>query len=290
MNLFAFDINSHIYRAYKKNETSPDPDKCRWDCIVSILRCIEYEIRNAPVKFDRIIMILDVKGDNFRHVLSPIYKANRPPEPEDLAFARKCVFKLLHLKGFPVIRVAGVEADDVIGTLAKSMDPEDLLIIFSRDKDLMQLICANVKQYDGASRSFFDEAAVLVKFGLPPEKLHDYLSLLGDKADNVTGLNRCGTESSVKLLLQYTLAELLEDPSRVLETDVRQKKVLQQGLIEQKDTVLLAKSLIALKTDIELPDWRTFVKSAADQDKLVSAFSTLGLSYYPSELDAVFTN
>ena len=156
------------------------------------------------VKPDYAACVFDAKGKNFRHDMYPEYKANRPPMPEELRVQIEPIFEMVKLKGWPLLQVDGVEADDVLATLAKRAQALGMkVVIATGDKDLAQLVDDDITLINTMSKTRYDRQGVFDKYGVWPEQIIDYLSLMGDKVDNVPGINKCGPKTAAKWIAQY---------------------------------------------------------------------------------------
>eukprot|EP01031_Cornospumella_fuschlensis_P003611 gene3611-4500_t len=150
--------------------------------------------REVPA--DYIACVFDAKGKTFRDDWYPEYKSHRPPMPEDLAAQIEPIHAIVRALGWPLLMVDGVEADDVIGTLGLRAAEEGLKTIVSTgDKDMAQLVNDHVTLVNTMSNETMDRAGVIGKFGVPPERIVDYLSLIGDTVDNVPGVEKCGPKT-----------------------------------------------------------------------------------------------
>lgn len=197
---------------------------------------------------NQIAIVFDAKGKTFRDDWYPAYKANRPPMPVELSSQFQPLLAVLRAMGFPLLIIEGVEADDVIGTLARQATEAGLPVVISTgDKDMAQLVNEHVTLINTMSRETIDIDGVKKKFGVTPEQIIDYLALVGDTSDNVPGINKCGPKTAAKWLNQYqTLDNLL------LEVDLIPGKIgehLRAGLPQ----LPLSKKLVTIKTDVELP-------------------------------------
>ncbi len=156
------------------------------------------------VKPDYVACVFDAPGRNFRHDMFPEYKANRPPMPDELRVQIEPIFELVRLMGIPLIQVAGVEADDVLATLACRAKKQGMdVMIATGDKDMAQLVDDKVTLINTMTRSVYDRDGVFEKYGVYPERIIDYLALMGDKVDNVPGINKCGPKTAAKWIAQY---------------------------------------------------------------------------------------
>ncbi|KDN12827.1 DNA polymerase I [Snodgrassella communis] len=191
--------------------------------------------------------VFDAKGENFRHQLFPEYKANRPPMPEDLRPQAEALPELVKLMGWPVLSINGVEADDVIGTLACCAQKSGYQVIISTgDKDMAQLVNDQITLVNTMSNEKLDSIGVLEKFGVKPEQIIDYLSLIGDKVDNVPGVDKCGPKTAVKWLQEYgNLQKIIEHAN-----DIKGK--VGENLRIALPNLPLSYQLITIKTDIDL--------------------------------------
>ena len=147
---------------------------------------------------DYSLCVFDAKGKTFRDDLYPDYKANRPSMPDDLVRQIEPLNQAISASGWNILAREGVEADDVIGTLAKQAESDGIrCIIATGDKDLAQLVTPHVTLVNTMSNEVLDEAGVLGKFGVPPERIVDYLTLVGDSVDNIPGVAKCGPKTAV---------------------------------------------------------------------------------------------
>lgn len=158
---------------------------------------------------EHMAVVFDASGKTFRDELYPAYKANRPPMPDDLRHQIQPLLDMVKALGYPLIIVEGVEADDVIGTLAKTY--EGRVVISTSDKDMAQLVDERVHLINTMSNTYLDPAGVVAKFGVLPERIRDYLTLMGDAVDNVPGVDKVGPKTAVKWLQEYgSLAQIIQ--------------------------------------------------------------------------------
>jgi DNA polymerase I len=197
---------------------------------------------------DHIVVVFDAKGRTFRDVLYPEYKAHRPPMPIELSNQFQPLLNVLRALGFPLLIIEGVEADDVIGTLALAASKANVPVIISTgDKDIAQLVNEQVTLINTMSKETLDIAGVKRKFGIAPEQMIDYLALVGDTSDNVPGINKCGPKTAVKWLETYqTLDNLVQNADSITG---KVGEYLRAGLAQ----LALSKQLVTIKTDVELP-------------------------------------
>ncbi|WP_199153396.1 DNA polymerase I [Chromobacterium sp. ASV23] len=200
--LLLIDGSSYLYRAFHAMPDLRSPDGRPVGAVygmVNMLRRLEKE-----VEFDYSACVFDAKGKTFRDDLYPEYKANRPSMPEELASQITAVHDVVQASGWPMLVVPGVEADDVIGTLARAAAAAGMKVIVSTgDKDMAQLVTPDITLVNTMTNELLDEAGVKEKFGVPPSLIIDYLTLIGDKVDNVPGVDKCGPKTAVKWLEEY---------------------------------------------------------------------------------------
>src|SRR4051812_26579467 len=200
--LLLVDGSSYLYRAYHAMPDLRGPDGGPTGALygmVNMLRRLRREI-NAEYS----ACVFDAKGKTFRDDWYADYKANRPSMPEDLSKQIEPIHVAVRALGWPLVMIEGVEADDVIGTLAVQAEKRGMKVIVSTgDKDLAQLVTDHVTLINTMTNETLDRTGVLAKFGVPPERIVDYLSLIGDTVDNVPGVEKCGPKTALKWLTQY---------------------------------------------------------------------------------------
>jgi len=226
-------------------------------------------------------VVFDAKGGSFRNELYAQYKANRPPMPDDLRVQIEPLHQIIQAMGIPMLVIPGVEADDVIGTLATQATAEGIpTIISTGDKDLAQLVNDQVTLINTMNDSKLDREGVIVKFGVPPERIVDYLSLMGDSVDNVPGVNKCGPKTAVKWLASYGSLEGV-----MAHADEIKGKV-GEYLRESLAQLPLSRELTTIRCDVALDQKPTELKPAApDTQKLRELYSRIESSRLLSTLD-----
>ncbi|HEZ3643010.1 TPA: DNA polymerase I [Neisseria meningitidis] len=244
--LLLVDGSSYLYRAYHamgQNLTAPDgaPTGALYG-VLNMLRRLRSEYPH-----DYCAVVFDAKGKNFRHEMFPDYKATRPPMPDDLRPQAEALPDLVRLMGWPVLVIPQVEADDVIGTLAKQGAEHGLRVIVSTgDKDMAQLVDERVTLVNTMSGETLDIEGVKAKFGVRPDQIRDYLALMGDKVDNVPGVEKCGPKTAVKWLEAYgTLQGVMEHASEI-------KGKVGENLRAALPRLPLSYDLVTIKTDVDL--------------------------------------
>ena len=240
------DGSSYLYRAYHALPPLENSKKQPTGAIKGVISMIK-KIRIDHPESD-LAVVFDAKGKTFRHDMYKEYKANRPPMPEDLVSQIEPIHKIIQLMGIKLIMISGVEADDVIGTLAEQARKKKLdTVISTGDKDMTQLVCKNVSVVNTMTGELLDESGVKEKFGVPPEHITDYLALIGDKSDNVPGVDKVGPKTAVKWLDQHTNLENVIKNAESLGGKVG------ENLRSSIDTLKLAHDLVTIKRDVELP-------------------------------------
>ena len=197
--------------------------------------------------------------------LAPAYKANRPPMPEDLKVQMGPIRDLIRAFGWPIVESEGFEADDLIGAAAKAEKDREVLIL-SSDKDLSQLIDDRVKMLvpdrDGKGLLIRDIAATKAKFGVPPEGIVDYLSLIGDSSDNIPGVEGVGPKTAASLIVQFgSIESMLAAPEKIARESLRAK------ILNAKETLILNRKLIRLNFSAPL-EGASFAKADPDYGKI----------------------
>lgn len=280
--LLLIDGSSYLYRAFHAMPDLRSPSGAAVGAVygmVTMLRRLEKE-----VQFDYSACVFDAKGKTFRDELYPEYKANRPSMPEELASQITAVHEVVQASGWPMLVVPGVEADDVIGTLARQAAAAGMRVIISTgDKDMAQLVTPEVTLVNTMSNETLDPAGVKDKFGVPPELIVDYLTLIGDKVDNVPGVDKCGPKTAVKWLEQYgDLATLMAQAA-----DVGGK--VGDKLRAALDWLPRGRELITIKCDVdlvaELPAGvDDLLHRDKDRPRLGTLFKELGFRTFYREL------
>ncbi|HEZ4487375.1 TPA: DNA polymerase I [Neisseria meningitidis] len=244
--LLLVDGSSYLYRAYHamgQNLTAPDgaPTGALYG-VLNMLRRLRSEYPH-----DYCAVVFDAKGKNFRHQMFEEYKATRPPMPDDLRPQAEALPDLVRLTGWPVLVIGQVEADDVIGTLAKQGAEHGLRVIVSTgDKDMAQLVDERVTLVNTMSGETLDIEGVKAKFGVRPDQIRDYLALMGDKVDNVPGVEKCGPKTAVKWLEAYgSLQGVIEHASEI-------KGKVGENLQAALPQLPLSYDLVTIKTDVDL--------------------------------------
>jgi DNA polymerase-1 len=245
-DLVLVDGSSYLYRAFHAlpplSNSRGEPTGALLGVLNMLLKFVK-EYRPA-----HIAVVFDAPGKTFRDDLFAQYKAHRPAMPDDLRSQIEPLLTILRTQGLPVLRIAGVEADDVIGTLAcRAAGAGQRVLISTGDKDMAQLVNESITLVNTMSNSTLDRAGVKLKFDVFPEQIVDYLALVGDSSDNIPGINMVGPKTAAKLLGQYGTLDVLI--AHVAEIAGKVGENLRAGL----ETLQLSRSLARLRTDLELP-------------------------------------
>lgn len=239
------DGSSYLFRAYHALPpltTSKDHPTGAIKGVVSMLRRLEQDFPGS-----KMVVVFDAKGKTFRHDMYEEYKANRPPMPDDLAVQIEPIHNIVKAMGLPLLIVPGVEADDVIGTLADEATSKGIDVVVSTgDKDMAQLVSDHVTLINTMTETAMDREGVAEKFGVTPEQIIDYLALVGDKVDNIPGVNKCGPKTAVKWLQAY------KDLDNLMEHADEIKGKIGEYLREATDTLPLSRELATIRTDVDL--------------------------------------
>jgi DNA polymerase-1 len=230
-------------------------------------------------------VVFDAPGRTFREDIFTAYKADRPPMPPELACQVDLTHQLVDALALPVLSVPGVEADDVIATLARTAARSGLkVVICSSDKDLMQLCCDDISLLDTMYNRLIGPAQVQEKFGVPPDRVGDVLALMGDSIDNVPGVAGVGPKTAAELITRFgSLEELL---ARIDE--VKTKKG--QAIADAREAVALSRKLVALREDVELPrPLDSLARAPHDFTRLRAMFRELEFTRLLPQLDALET-
>ena len=244
--LLLVDGSSYLYRAFHalpdlRNSQGEPTGAIRG--VLSMLRRLE-----SDYKAEFRACVFDAKGKTFRDDWYPEYKSHRPPMPDDLRAQIEPLHEAVQAEGWPLLSVEGVEADDVIGTLTRLAHERGWEVVISTgDKDLTQLVRPGVRWVNTMSEEVLDEAGVEAKFGVPPERIIDYLALVGDTVDNVPGVEKCGPKTAVKWLTEFgTLDNLVANADKV-------GGKVGENLRKHLEFLPLGKRLVTVATDVELP-------------------------------------
>jgi DNA polymerase-1 len=281
------DGSSYVYRAYHALPpltTSQGMATGAVKGVINMLRRLQKDYPDSAV-----VVVFDAKGKTFRDDIYPQYKAHRPPMPDDLREQIEPIHAIVRAMGLPFLCVEGVEADDVIGTLAATVGTASQHVVISTgDKDMAQLVNAQVTLVNTMTDTVMDPAGVLEKFGIPPELIIDYLALMGDKVDNIPGVAGVGEKTALGLLQGLgSLDEIYNNLDQVAELSFRGAKTMGDKLAAEKDSAYLSYTLATIKTDVELAlKVEELVNAAPDNEALLEWFKLLEFNSWIDELQS----
>ena len=272
------DGSSYLYRAYHALPpltTSKNQPTGAIKGVISMIKRVLIDHPDSPLA-----VVFDAKGKTFRHDMYSEYKANRPPMPEDLVQQIEPIHRIISLMGIKLIMIPGVEADDVIGTLAEQARQKKLnTVISTGDKDMTQLVCDNVSVVNTMSGELLDENGVMNKFGVGPELITDYLALIGDKSDNVPGVDKVGPKTAVKWLNEYKSIEGIKKNAESIGGKVG------ENLRSSIETLDLAHELVKIKTDVPLEiGIEDLAVSESDSEQLSEVYKELEFNSWLQEV------
>jgi len=280
--LILVDGSSYLFRAYHVPylQALSTADGRPTGAITGVLNMIKSLQKDYPT--GNVVVVFDAKGKTFRNDLYPEYKANRPPMPDDLRSQIAPLHEMIAAMGLPLLVIEGVEADDVIGTLSKqACDLGIETVISTGDKDMAQLVSKNVRLINTMTDVELDEAGVIEKFGVRPDQIIDYLALMGDKVDNIPGVEKCGPKTAVKWLTAHgSLEQVIANADSV-------KGKIGENLRSAIEFLPLSYELATIKLDVELDQQVTeLLPKPADKDKLIELFSDFELRRMLAEVKA----
>ena len=243
--LLLVDGSSYLYRAFYALTHLTAPDGMPTNAIYGVLKMLNKLRDDTP--HDYCACVFDAKGKNFRHELFADYKATRPPMPDDLRPQAEMLPELVQLMGWKVLKINNVEADDVIGTLAFQAATQGMNVIISTgDKDMAQLVNSQITLVNTMKNETLNSDGVLEKFGVKPEQIRDFLALMGDKVDNVPGVEKCGEKTAAKWLAEFgSLDEIMRRADEF-------KGKIGENLRAALPQLPLSYELVTIKTDVDL--------------------------------------
>ena len=276
--LLLVDGSSYLYRAFHAITDLRNSKGEPTNAIYGVLNMLRKLHKDFPADYSA--CIFDAKGKTFRDEIYPEYKATRAAMPDDLAVQIEPLLEAIRAMGWPLLIVDGVEADDVIGTLACQAALQGVRTIVSTgDKDMTQLVNPHVTLVNTMSNEMLDEAGVEKKFGVRPERIVDYLALVGDAIDNIPGVDKVGPKTAVKWLTQYgTLDNIMERAAEV-------GGAVGDNLRKVLTWLPQARGLLTIKCDVELPvKIEDLAHTAQDKAKLTALFDRFEFRTWRKEL------
>ena len=284
--LLLVDGSSYLYRAYHALPDLRSPDGFPTGAIHGMVAMMKRLREQVPAA--RAACVFDAKGDTFRNAWYADYKAHRAPMPEPLTLQIQPIHEVVRLLGWPVLEVPGVEADDVIGTLAREAAAQGLRVVVSTgDKDLAQLVTPAVTLINTMTGETLDEAGVAEKFGVPPGRIVDYLSLVGDAVDNVPGVDKVGPKTAVKWLTEHGSLDGVIAAAHTI------KGTTGDNLRRALDWLPQARRLVTVATDCDLsahlaswPALGALALREVDAQGLLDFYARHGFRTWRRELEA----
>ncbi len=279
-DLVLIDGSSYLYRAFHALPPLSNAAGEPTGAIHGVLNMLLKFLRDYDPA--QLAVVFDAPGRTFRDDLFAEYKAQRPPMPDELRSQITPLLETVEALGLPLLRVPGVEADDVIGTLARAgARAGQRVLISTGDKDMAQLVDAHVTLINTMSGTQLDRAGVKAKFGVDPEQIVDYLALVGDSSDNIPGIDQVGPKTAARWLQQYGTAEQLV--AHAAELPGKAGENLRAGLA----TLALSRSLATIRTDLALPaEASTLTRRPADHERLRGIYRRLELRTLLQQLEA----
>ncbi len=279
--LLLVDGSSYLYRAFHAMPDLRNRQNEPTGAIQGVLNMLKRLHKEYPADYSA--CIFDAKGKTFRDDIYPEYKANRASMPDDLRAQVAPLHEAIIAMGWPLIMEEGVEADDVIGALAKQAEREGVRVIISTgDKDIAQLVNTHVTIVNTMSNEVLDIAGVTKKFGLPPERIVDYLILIGDTSDNVPGVEKVGPKTAVKWLTQYgTLENIIANANNITG-------VVGENLRNALPWLPTARELITIRCDVGIQEsLNDLAPRPMDKNKLAELFEHFDFKSWRRELDTM---
>ncbi|MGZ5818763.1 MAG: DNA polymerase I, partial [Burkholderiaceae bacterium] len=282
--LLLVDGSSYLYRAFHASPDLRNAEGAPTGALHVMINMMRKLRNDYPAAY--IACVFDAKGKTFRDDMYAEYKATRASMPEDLVKQIEPIHQAVRAMGWPILMVDGVEADDVIGTLAVQAVTHGMdTVISTGDKDLAQLVNDHVTLINTMSNEKLDRAGVINKFGVPPERIIDYLTLIGDTVDNVPGVEKVGPKTAVKWLTQYgTLDDIVANADKITG-------VVGENLRKALDWLPQGKALVTVKTDCELVEHMVSIPESLsakpqDQAAMIELSTKYGLKSLLRELTA----
>jgi len=263
------DGSSYLYRAFYALPPLTNSKGEPTGAVYGVINMLRRLLKDYDP--EHIAVIFDAKGKTFRDDLFKAYKATRPPMPDDLKLQIEPLKEAVVAMGLPLLIIEGVEADDVIATLATQADSSGMKTLISTgDKDMAQIVNKNITLINTMSNTILDPKGVEEKFGIPPECIVDYLALVGDKSDNIPGVPKVGPKTAVKWLIEYgNIDEIIKNSEKITGK-------VGENLRSHFDELALSRQLATVKLDVEL-DYKPkdLIRKQPDDEKLKKLFTQL---------------
>lgn len=283
--LVLVDGSSYLYRAFHALPPLTNSKGQPTGAIKGVISMLRRMAKDYPGS--AVVVVFDAKGKTFRDELFEEYKSHRPPMPEDLRAQIEPIHTIVRALGLPLLIIDGVEADDVIGTLARQHSARGRDVVISTgDKDMAQLVNERITLVNTMTDSRLDRDGVTAKFGVPPELIIDYLALVGDKADNIPGVPGVGGKTALAILQGLGgLDAIYANLEAVRSLDFRGAKKMPEKLAEAKDQAYLSYLLATIKTDVPLPGGDELLTPGdPDREQLLTLYQTFEFKGWTEEL------
>ena len=277
--LLLIDGSSYLYRAFHAMPDFRSLNNEPTGVIYGVLNMLRHIHKKYPSDYS--VCIFDAKGKTFRNDIYPEYKANRPKMPEELAIQISPLKEAIEAMGFPILIRPGVEADDVIGTLSKKANQDSIEVVISTgDKDLAQLVNKKTKLINTMTNEVLDIEGVKNKFGIPPELIVDYLTIIGDKVDNVPGVDKVGPKTALKWLEKYkTLDSIIKHADEITGS-------VGENLRKSKEWLSTGKDLITIKSDLDIQvTWKELSRKPQNKELLISLYKRFNFSSWLKDVE-----
>ncbi|CAH8201907.1 DNA polymerase I [Vibrio aestuarianus] len=279
------DGSSYLYRAFHAYPGTMSNGEIPTNAVYGVVNMLRSMMRQFSS--ERMVVIFDAKGKTFRDEMYPQYKANRPPMPDDLRCQIEPLHNVIRAMGLPLISIEGVEADDVIGTLASQASKVGMPVLISTgDKDMAQLVDDNITLINTMTNLVLDREGVIEKFGIPPELIIDYLALMGDKVDNIPGVPGVGEKTALALLQGIgSLEQIYDNLDKIAPLGFRGSKTMAQKLADNRENAFLSYQLATIKLDVELEEKpEALLKTQPNIDELIKLYGQLTFKSWLTEL------
>ncbi|MEM1403903.1 MAG: DNA polymerase I [Pseudomonadota bacterium] len=284
--LVLVDGSSYLYRAYHALPPLTNSKGAATGAVKGVINMLRRLQKDYPES--TIAVVFDAKGKTFRDEIFAEYKANRPPMPDDLREQVQPIHDIVRAMGLPLLCEPGVEADDVIGTLARQAGDKGLSVIVSTgDKDMAQLVNEHVTLVNTMTDTVMDPEGVVKKFGIPPELIIDLLALMGDKVDNIPGVPGVGEKTALGLLQGLGgIDDIYASLDQVETLSFRGAKTMAAKLEKEKDNAYLSYKLATIATDLKLEeDAKDLANSATDSAALLELFKEMEFKGWIDEIE-----
>ena len=283
--LVLVDGSSYLYRAYYAPPHLTNSKGEATGAVYGVVNMLRSLLKQYSPS--HIAVVFDAKGKTFRNDMYSDYKAHRPPMPDDLRTQIAPLHRIIKAMGLPLISIEGVEADDVIGTIAMQASKEGRNVLISTgDKDMAQLVDDNITLINTMTDTVMGPAEVTEKFGVGPELIIDLLALMGDKADNIPGLPGVGEKTALAMLQGIGgVSKLLNDPDAVTQVTFRGSKTMPTKIRDNAEDLQLSYDLATIKIDVEIEQtWQQLIHKEMDKDELIKCFGEMEFKRWLAEL------